>query len=250
MWRKITLGDPIGTLGKEGASGGWSHLHFEIKSRQPSGKWGTMAAYAFAWEAYVRKYSPQLIAVARPHHVTWVGQPVTLEANRSWSAAGKIRRTDWMFVDGTTASGSTVERRYDNPGEYSEVVRVTDDRGNVDYDFAVVLVLDPEHPELTPPTIHPACSPTRDVGIGVPITFKVRSFGKSNGPESWDFGDGSPPVTVRSDGNADPHSPDGYAVTTHVYRHPGDYLVHVSCRNERSEAAHGHLLVRVRPIDE
>ena len=41
--RFIVKGADIGTVGKEGASGGWSHLHFEIKSRQPSGKWGTQA---------------------------------------------------------------------------------------------------------------------------------------------------------------------------------------------------------------
>ncbi len=36
--RIIDQGTEIGLLGKKGASGGWSHLHFEIKSRQPSGK--------------------------------------------------------------------------------------------------------------------------------------------------------------------------------------------------------------------
>src|SRR5262249_60607222 len=54
--RTIRKGERVGVLGKEGASGGWSHLHFEIKSRQPSGKWGTQAAYAFLWEAYRRQY--------------------------------------------------------------------------------------------------------------------------------------------------------------------------------------------------
>jgi len=53
--RTIDQGTEIGLLGKKGASGGWSHLHFEIKSRQPSGKWGTQAGYAFLWEAYRRQ---------------------------------------------------------------------------------------------------------------------------------------------------------------------------------------------------
>ena len=51
----VTLGQKIGVLGKEGASGGWSHLHFEIVSRQPSGKWGTQEGYAFLWEAALRQ---------------------------------------------------------------------------------------------------------------------------------------------------------------------------------------------------
>ncbi len=36
----VRMGQKIGTLGKEGGSGGWSHLHFEITSRQPSGRGG------------------------------------------------------------------------------------------------------------------------------------------------------------------------------------------------------------------
>ena len=42
--RHLKLGDRIGSLGKEGGSGGWSHLHFEIKSRQPSGAGGPRRA--------------------------------------------------------------------------------------------------------------------------------------------------------------------------------------------------------------
>lgn len=67
------MGQKIGILGKEGASGGWSHLHFGIKSRQPSGKWGTQEAYAFAWQAYVKEQKPAVIAVARPHHFIRAG---------------------------------------------------------------------------------------------------------------------------------------------------------------------------------
>jgi murein DD-endopeptidase MepM/ murein hydrolase activator NlpD len=63
--RFIDQGTEIGLLGKKGASGGWSHLHFEIKSRQPSGKSGTQAGYAFFWEAYRNQYSPQLVANTR-----------------------------------------------------------------------------------------------------------------------------------------------------------------------------------------
>ncbi|MBM3855886.1 MAG: M23 family metallopeptidase, partial [Verrucomicrobia bacterium] len=63
---RVKLGQRLGLLGKEGGSGGWAHLHFGITSRQPSGKWGTQEAYAFAWEAYRREHQPAVIAVARP----------------------------------------------------------------------------------------------------------------------------------------------------------------------------------------
>ena len=61
----------LGLIGKEGGSGGWTHLHFEIKARQPSGKWGTEEGYAFLWQSYVQQHQPKLIAVARPSYVAF-----------------------------------------------------------------------------------------------------------------------------------------------------------------------------------
>ena len=88
---RVKMGQKIGVLGKEGSSGGWSHLHFDIKSRQPSGKWGIQEGYAFLWEAYLREHKPQIIAVARPHHLIWAGEKVILDGSRSWSAGGNDR---------------------------------------------------------------------------------------------------------------------------------------------------------------
>ena len=170
------MGQKIGVLGKEGSSGGWSHLHFDIKARQPSGKWGIQEGYAFLWEAYRREHRPQIIAVARPHHLIWAGEKVVLDGSRSWSAEGKIERYEWTFTDGTTATGSRVERTYDKPGEYSEVLKVVDARGRVDYDFAVVLVIDKALDGKSSPTIHASYAPTLGIRPGDPVTFKVRTF--------------------------------------------------------------------------
>jgi hypothetical protein len=223
----VKRGQKIGILGKEGASGGWSHLHFDIKSIQPSGKWGTEDGYAFLWEAYQREHQPKLIAVARPHHLIWAGEKVTLDGSRSWSASGKINRYEWTLSDGSTANGPRVEQTYDKPGEYSETLKVIDDRGNVDYDFSVVLVIDRKLDGKFSPTIHASYAPTFHIKAGDPVTFKVRTFFTEAVGETWDFGDGSPPVTVRSDANAEPHAPNGYAETVHRYAKPGHYLVRV-----------------------
>jgi murein DD-endopeptidase MepM/ murein hydrolase activator NlpD len=72
--KKIKRGEKLGLLGKEGGSGGWSHLHFDIASKQPSGKWGIQEGYAFLWEAYQNQYHPKIQAVARPHHLAWAGR--------------------------------------------------------------------------------------------------------------------------------------------------------------------------------
>ncbi|MCK5805823.1 MAG: hypothetical protein KAI66_23530, partial [Lentisphaeria bacterium] len=48
------------------------------------------------------------------------------------------------------------------------------------------------------------------------------------GEEIWDFGDGSPSVSVQSVPNgstpAQKHSPVGYAATQHAYEKPGHYI--------------------------
>lgn len=242
---RVKMGQRIGVLGKEGASGGWSHLHFGIKSRQPSGKWGTEEAYAFAWEAYGREYKPTVIAVARPHHFIRAGETITLDAAKSWSADGKIERFDWSFTDGTTAEGAKIERRYDRPGSFSEIVKVTDSGGHVAYDFAIVQVIgETADPKQLPPAIHPTFAPSLNIKAGDAITFKVRTF-RDAGGETWDFGDGTPPVTVKSDGNSKPLAKEGYAVTEHVFVKPGDYIVRVEHTNDRGETATGHLWVRI-----
>ncbi|MBM3334470.1 PKD domain-containing protein [Candidatus Sumerlaeota bacterium] len=244
---RVKMGQKIGTLGKEGGSGGWSHLHFDITARQPSGKWGTEEGYAFLWGAYLREYSPKIIAVARPHHLAWTGEKVRLDGSRSWGASGKISRYEWTFGDGTKASGPVVERVYDKPGSYREILKVTDDKGNFAYDFAAVQVLDKTNPKQLPPTIHAVYYPTLGIKAGDPVTFKVRTFRTTYGNETWDFGDGTPPVSVKSDGNVKPLAKDGFAVTTHSFAKPGDYLVSVERSNELGMKAIGRLHVNVEP---
>ena len=243
--KRVEIGRKIGVLGKEGGSGGWSHLHFDISSLQPSGEWGIQEGYAFLWEAYLRQYEPRLIAVARPHHVARTGEKVTLDASRSWSAGGEELRYEWTFGDGTKASGPRVERVYESPGEYSEVLEVTDPDGNVDYDFAVVQVFDRRDPQRLA-TIHAAYAPTFDIRPGDPVTFKVRTF-RTRGGEIWDFGDGSPRVPVTSDGNAEVHAEDGYAATVHRFAKPRDYVVRVEHTDENGIQATAHLHVKVEP---
>ncbi len=245
LGESVRRGDPLGVLGKEGASGGWSHLHFQVEAPQPSGEWGTEEGYAFLWQAYRAWRNPSLIAVARPHHLLAIGETATLDATRSWSAVGGVLHCKWTFTDGATARGSVVERRYPRPGYYTETVEVTDQEGNVGYDFAVVQVHAPGKDAPLAPAIHPSFTPTFDVRPGQPVTFLVRSFGTAQPGETWDFGDGSGPLDVRSDGNADAHNPDGYARCTHAYAAPGDYIATVTHTNEHGYAATGKLWVRV-----
>lgn len=239
---RVRRGEKLGVLGKEGGSGGWSHLHFDITRRQPSGQWGIEDGYAFLWEAYHREHPAAVVAVARPHALIWAGGTAVLDGSRS---TGKGLRHEWTFGDGSAATGPRVERRYDVPGSYSEILKVVDAQGNWDVDFFVVQVLDRAAPERPAPAIHATYAPSLGIRPGDPVTFKVRTFRTQEGEESWDFGDGTPAVRVKSDGNADPHAATGYAETIHRFKAAGRYLVRVERSDARGVKAVGRLLVRV-----
>lgn len=232
----VKRGDKLGLLGKEGGSGGWSHLHFEIVSRQPSGEWGTQEGFAFLWEAYLREFKPDVMALARPHRYAKAGEEVLLDGGRSWVREGKPAYR-WQLSDGRTVTTPTVSMRYANTGTYSEMLEVKDARGRVGYDFATVNVYGDDDPI----TINASYFPSLDLKAGQEVTFKVRTFGSTSGEETWDFGDGSPRRSTKSDGNAVKLAPNGYAVLTHTYAKPGNYIVTV-----KNGPATTHLWVPVR----
>lgn len=243
---KVKRGQKLGILGKEGDSGGWSHLHYGISAIQPSGKWGTEEAYAYVWEAYRNEYRPALVAIARPHRFVRVGEAVDFDARKSQAITARAPAFEWIFSPAEGATGPSARRAYSRPGEYAEILKVTDDYGKVAYDFATVLVVDPAHPDQLPPTIHPTYWPTLGIKRGDVVTFKVRTFGTTFGMEKWDFGDGSPAATTKSDGGAVDLAKDGYAMTTHAFGRAGTYVVTVERENERGEKATGRLAVDVR----
>ena len=217
---RIKIGQAVGRLGREEGAGYYAHLHFDIKSRKPSGKWGVEDAYAFLWETYLRQYKPPIIAVARPHIVTWVGESVMLDGSRSWSATGKIPKYEWTFGDGTAAIGSKVQRTYDKPGRYSEILKATDNRGHVAYDFAIVDVVERGRTNKPSPAMHAAYFPSLNIRPDFHGRAAVAKIPSLPGRD----GGGSPPVKVRSDASIGSRG-EGYATTVHSFAKPGHYLV-------------------------
>lgn len=235
---EVVAGQPIGTIGKEGASGGWSHLHFEIKSIQPSGEWGTEDSYAFLWQVYLEQFKPKVVAIARPRYLTAPGERIVLDGSRSW-ASSKIAKFEWKCSDGTSASGPTIERTYTRQGTYNEILTVTDDNGNKDVDFAIVKVVAGNNPSVVP-GMHATYFPTTNLRPGTPITFKVRARASTAGIDVWDFGDGSKAVEVKSNVDGSSHAAIGYATTVHRYKNPGRYIVNVR-RESSTGTAVDHL---------
>ena len=169
---KVRCGQVVGLVGKEGPSGGWSHLHFEIRTLQPSGRWGNQDSYAFLWKSYIEQYKPKVLAIARPMQRAKAGEQVILDGSRSWAAKG-IARYDWQLTDGHAAYGPIVKKVYEHPGIYSEILKVTDHKGNIDYDFAVVRVGDAATGK-TPATLDANFHPTQNIRPGDEITFTCR----------------------------------------------------------------------------
>ena len=247
LGERVTAGQKIGELGKEGGSGGWSHFHFAITCRQPSGAWGTEEGYTYIWEAYVNRYNPSLIAVARPHILTAVGERVTLDSSKSQGFGSTISSHSWKLSNGESPEGAVQTIVYDRPGVYSEIVKVVTARGDVDYDFAVVNVIDKKNPDKLPPTLHAAYSPTFGIQAGDPVTFKVRAFRTGTGKDVWDFGDGSP-HTVTESKPGDQHLPDGYAAIVHRFEKAGQYIVRVEREGDHGYKAVCHLDVNVDDV--
>lgn len=244
---KISTGNRIGLLGKEGTSGGWAHLHFEIKAKDtPSGQWITEDAYPYLWEAYMKQLTTSIVAVARPHHFVWTGQEVTLNGSKSRSLGDQIASYEWIFSDSTMAYGPVQKKVYKHPGEYSEILKVTDSKGNVDYDFAVIQVSNREDPSKVFPTIQPAFYPTTGIKARMPVTFLVRTFNTDVDQEIWDFGDGTPRISVKSETVERKESTKGkFAETIHSFSKPGHYIVTVERSNENGYKATGRLHVVV-----
>jgi hypothetical protein len=83
-------------------------------------------------------------------------------------------------VYGWRQGEGSARRTYAKPGNYSEILKVTDSRGHAAWDFAIVDIVDPAHPDQRPPAIHAAYWPTMDVHPAQTVTFKVRTFGTSS----------------------------------------------------------------------
>jgi murein DD-endopeptidase MepM/ murein hydrolase activator NlpD len=223
--QRVEAGHPVGFLGQKGASGGWSHLHFGMKAPQPDGRLGQVNAYPFFAEAYLHENPGSLLACARPHRVAAVGETVRLDASNSICDGGTVQSYAWALQNGTTGQGPVIETVYDEEGMYSEMVTVTDDRGQTDVDFCVVQILPADaDPARTPPTMHLTTYPTTDIRPGQPIAFKARAFIRGPfaenkaGIERWDFGDGSTAVSC---------SDECFDERWHAYAKPGRYIVTV-----------------------
>ena len=251
---RVAPGDPVGFLGKEGSSGGWSHLHFGLASLQPSGRYGQVEGYPFLVEAYLHECPGALLACARPHRVSTVREPIELDGRRSICDGAEIASWRWTLHDGESVDNARATKVYPAEGTYSEMLAVTDTRGQTAIDFCTVQILPQDaDPAKTPPVIHLTYYPTDDTHAGQPLAFKARTFwgagcdANKGGEELWDFGDGTHATTCSGrPGRGTACETTDFAERWHVYDSPGRYIVTVRRTGTNGLSATAQVQVEVR----
>lgn len=243
---KVKKGEVLGLIGKKGGSGGIVHLHFGIFCKDElSDEWVVEDAYPYLWEAYKNEYKPKLKAIARPLQILLSGQTARLDGSKSMGIDNPIVSYEWFFGDGSKAGGAFQSKRYERAGAYSEVLKVTDSKGHIDYDFATVYVYDREHPEETNlGSMQLAYHPTLNLKAGDDITFLVRTFYTEPVKTIWDFGDGTAFVETTTRGiTKKNHSSGEIEKIKHAYSKPGHYVVTGRCAKDSGLNSVNHLHV-------
>jgi len=143
------------------------------------------------------------------------GALVQLDATSSRDLDGQVVSYTWDFGDGSPAEfGAQVSHSYATCGRYTVKLTVVDD-GGLSHEIAQVVRVN--------------CSPVAGFdwspevpSAGAPVTFTaVRDSTLSYDPDgtivsyTWDFGDGTPPVTMRPPSTS----------VTHSYAQCGSYVV-------------------------
>ncbi|MHC4404202.1 MAG: PKD domain-containing protein [Planctomycetota bacterium] len=214
----IGRGEAIGTLGKTGPSGNFSHLHLGTYLSEADALGGEsnrrLNLYPWLVAAYQNRHGRGLFAVARPHHTAVTGEKVVLDGSHSLAWDAQITAFQWRLPDGTVVENSRAETVFDTPGAYVATLWAKDDRGREDVDFCKVKVFSRRAPEKSIPTIFMTYSPTQNVAVGRPVLFRLWLQAKDAAPIRVDFGDGTVIEEYVS-----------FSEVSHAFRTPGIHVV-------------------------
>jgi PKD repeat protein len=142
--------------------------------------------------------SAPIVTLAVAPNPPVVNQLATFTATATPAPNHSIRQYEWNFGDGTTAttSSNTVTKTFTTRGVFEVTVRATDDLGQVG---AASLRVDLNTGVPTGITAVFTFSPTNP-RAGDAVNFNAASSTPSGGATiteyRWDFGDGTPPVTM------------------------------------------------------
>ncbi len=167
------------------------------------------------------------------------GASCAFDGSGSKDSDGTIVSYEWVFGDGTTASGVSVERAYAQPGTYTVTLTVTDDSGDSASASTYVTVTN---------AAPIAAFAVRCSGLG--CSFDAGGSFDRDGTikdYSWDFGDGS-----GGSGKLVEHAyaqPRTYTVTLTVTDNAGATATDAKTFNPISLSARGYKLNGLQKVD-
>jgi len=201
---------------------------------------GNAATETVAVEVLAPDETPPAAAADAEPATVEAGANVTVDAGGSTDNR-EIASYRWAFGDGATAEGSTASHGYDEPGNYTVTLTVTDRAGNANRTTATVRVREPDR---TPPTA--ALSVGDDeTRVGDEVTFDATNSTDDRGVAEyrWEFGDGETETTSAETATVD-----------HAYDEPGAYNATVTVVDRAGNAdTAGPVRIRVaeeRAIDD
>jgi len=218
LGQTVRQGQPVGILGKRGASGNFAHLHmgvFPSKAHlEAHTRTQRLNLYPWLVTAYLQQTPQRMFAIARPHHTIRTGESVQFDAGRSIALDSKIVSYRWEFHDGEAVEGIRATKQFGQRGVYIATLRIKDDRGKESIDFCKIKVFSRTAPEATMPSIFMTHTPTQ--GGTAPCTVTIRCWTQSDAdaPMQLDFGDGYYRSVY-----------DSYAEVTHQFDTPGNHIV-------------------------
>jgi PKD repeat protein len=179
----------------------------------------------------VEDVTPPTVDLSVPATAT-AGTPVAMNAENASDDrnAAFMLRYDWTFGDGTTAGGPSVTHTYDEPGNYTVYLTVTDVSGNAVNVSATITVASASD---VAPTAD--AGPNRTVDEDAPVTFDGSNSTADPGVANytWEFGDGATATGVTA---------------THTYTDPGTYTATLTVTDGDGNAATDTVTVTVRDV--
>ena len=107
------------------------------------------------------------------------------------SSTGNILIYDWVFGDGGTSTGNTINHTYFSAGNYTATLKITDEIGAIDRETVSVIVTNPSTINIPPIATISSSSSVGDAPL--PVQFDGSGSTDSDGSilaHEWDMGDG------------------------------------------------------------
>jgi PKD repeat protein len=159
-----------------------------------------------------------------------VGESLSFDANGSSDSDGSIVSYAWDFGDGATGSGVTPSHAYNQAGDYTVRLTVTDNAG-LTGEATHAIRVDP--PPNQPPTA--AISGPASGLVGDTLNFNGGDSNDSDGnivSYAWDFGDGATSSGV---------------TPSHAYNQAGDYTVRLTVTDNAGLTGEATHAIRIDP---